>query len=141
MVWARFAIERIRCAGPHPFPSFLRLLYNTPWEEKVSRTMGRVASTVPPLLTWLLAAAAWMSLPAFAQRGMGFNPSGMWTAMYHEDELERTDRARGGRLPRHPESMTRNDCAPIHGTAILFRCCSTSAFRTRPRTPCAGRPV
>src|SRR4051812_28356680 len=29
--------------------------------------------------------------PAFAQTRVGFNPSGMWSAMYHEDELERTD--------------------------------------------------
>jgi hypothetical protein len=53
--------------------------------------MGRVACTVQSFVTCLLAAAALTSQPAFAQRGMGFNPSGMWTAMYHEDELERTD--------------------------------------------------
>jgi len=53
--------------------------------------MGQAACAVRPLLTCLLAMAALTSVPAFAQRGMGFNPSGMWTAMYHEDELERTD--------------------------------------------------
>jgi hypothetical protein len=39
----------------------------------------------------LLAIAALAGRPLFAQGGMGFNLSGMWTAMYHEDELERTD--------------------------------------------------
>src|SRR5580658_11268819 len=38
-----------------------------------------------------LAIAALAGAPVFAQRGVGFNLSGMWTAMYHEDELERTD--------------------------------------------------
>jgi len=32
-----------------------------------------------------------LAVPAFAQTHLGFDPSGMWTAMYHEDELERTD--------------------------------------------------
>ena len=31
------------------------------------------------------------SLSLLAQTRVGFNPSGMWSAMYHEDELERTD--------------------------------------------------
>ncbi len=49
---------------------------------------------------WILALAALACAPVFAQSGtsisltqggLGFNPTGMWTAMYHEDELERTD--------------------------------------------------
>jgi hypothetical protein len=38
----------------------------------------------------LVIAAVWCA-PLLAQGGAGFNLSGMWTAMYHEDELERTD--------------------------------------------------
>ncbi|MBV9770377.1 MAG: hypothetical protein JOZ32_12460, partial [Bryobacterales bacterium] len=42
--------------------------------------------------TFLLLAVSTMArAPLLAQDGMGFNPAGMWTAMYHEDELERTD--------------------------------------------------
>ena len=39
-------------------------------------------------MIWLLVMVA---LPVFAQTRVGFNPTGMWSAMYHEDVLERTD--------------------------------------------------
>src|SRR6202142_3015210 len=39
----------------------------------------------------LLAVLLLSTAPAPAQTRVGFNLSGMWTAMYHEDELERTD--------------------------------------------------
>ena len=39
------------------------------------------------ILGWMLFGAT----TASAQTRVGFNLSGMWTSMYHEDELERTD--------------------------------------------------
>ena len=41
---------------------------------------------------WFAAIAVLAGAPAFSQdHGMGFNLTGMWSALYHEDELERTD--------------------------------------------------
>ena len=50
--------------------------------------------TIPAVVSricFIFALAPLASALAFAQGGLGFNPTGMWTAMYHEDELERTD--------------------------------------------------
>ena len=49
--------------------------------------MHRTASIMALLLGVILLA----STPARAQTRVGFNLSGMWSSMYHEDELERTD--------------------------------------------------
>jgi hypothetical protein len=38
-----------------------------------------------------VALLAWAAGHLAAQTRVGFNPSGMWSPMYHEDELERTD--------------------------------------------------
>ena len=50
-----------------------------------------VSRPFPALFTLLFTVAAMPVLPSLAQTRVGFNPSGMWSAMYHEDELERTD--------------------------------------------------
>ena len=46
----------------------------------------RIATAAPVLGVALLTASA-----GWAQTRVGFNPSGVWTPLYHEDELERTD--------------------------------------------------
>jgi hypothetical protein len=86
----------------------------------------------------LLAAALIAATPAWAQRGrVGFNLSGMWTAMYHEDELERTDpgpapgdytgipindadRFRGDSWDADLVSVLEHQCIP-HGVAYAMR--------------------
>jgi len=76
---------RIRSAGRARSRFFATVIQYALEEEQTH--MGQVVSRVP----FLVAIAALANAPLFAQGGMGFNPSGMWTAMYHEDELERTD--------------------------------------------------
>ena len=68
--WKRYV------AGPRSFLVFAPLLYNTRCGSENCFHLSRSPRS---------------RALAFAQGGMGFNPSGMWTAMYHEDELERTD--------------------------------------------------
>jgi hypothetical protein len=65
-------------------------------------------AAAPALLAILLLTAS----SAAAQTRVGFDPSGVWTAMYHEDELERTD-------PGPPVGdylgLPINDAARLHG--------------------------
>jgi len=49
--------------------------------------INRTAWAMSVVLGWMLFGGALV----FAQTRVGFNLSGMWTSMYHEDELERTD--------------------------------------------------
>lgn len=73
--------------------------------------MRAIAFFLGGVLVNLLAAAG----PALAQgNGVGFSMVGLWTGMYHEDELERTD---PGPPPGDYTGLPINEAARMHGDA------------------------
>ena len=67
---------------------------------------------------FLIAIVLLASIPASAQTRVGFNLSGMWSPMYHEDELERTDPGSPGVIISECRSTMTRDCEPTRGMRI-----------------------